>query len=78
MTLSAHKALFSLITIATLLGFGWILIVYVLSFRAAQWVIDRIEDTQPRRAQLRPARARQTASRRHPRLTRLSAGSIPR
>lgn len=56
MTLSAHKLLFSLITFAALLGFGWILIVYVLSFRAAQWVVDRIEDNTPRRAVLRPAR----------------------
>lgn len=59
MTLSAHKALFSLITIAALLGFGWILIIYVLSFHAAQWVIDRIEDgVAPRRPQLRPVRVR--------------------
>ncbi|MGE0005486.1 MAG: hypothetical protein AB7S92_07835 [Parvibaculaceae bacterium] len=51
MTLSAHKALFSLIVLAALLGFGWILIVYVMSFHAAQWTIDRIEaGTAPRRA----------------------------
>jgi UPF0716 family protein affecting phage T7 exclusion len=57
MTLSAHKVLFSLITLAALLGFGWVLIVYVLSFRAAQWVVDRIEDGMaPRRAALRPVR----------------------
>lgn len=57
MTLSAHKVLFSLITFAALLGFGWILIVYVLSFRAAQWVVDRIEDNvTPRRPSLRPVR----------------------
>ena len=59
MTLSAHKVLFSTITIAALLGFGWILIVYLLSFHAAQWVIDRIEDsTAPRHPHLRPVRAR--------------------
>lgn len=57
MTLSAHKALFSLITLAALLGFGWILIIYVLSFHAAQWAIDRIAAGE-RRAQLRPVRAR--------------------
>lgn len=57
MTLSAHKVLFSLITLAALLGFGWLLIVYVLSFRAAQWVVDRIEDGMaPRRPALRPLR----------------------
>ncbi len=57
MTLSAHKVLFSLITFAALLGFGWVLIVYVLSFRAAQWVVDRIEDGMvPRRPALRPVR----------------------
>jgi hypothetical protein len=43
MTLSAHKALFSLIVLAALLGFGWVLIIYVLSFHGAQWVIDRID-----------------------------------
>lgn len=59
MTLSAHKILFSLITFAALLGFGWILIVYVLSFRAAQWVVDRIEDGMaPRRPAMRPVRQR--------------------
>lgn len=56
MTLSAHKLLFSLITFAALLGFGWILIIYVLSFHAAQWVVDRIEDNAPRRPVLRPVR----------------------
>lgn len=57
MTLSAHKVLFSLITLAALLGFGWVLIVYVVSFRAAQWVVDRIEDGMtPRRPALRPVR----------------------
>lgn len=57
MTLSAHKVLFSLITFAALLGFGWVLIVYVLSFRAAQWVVDRIEDGMaPRRPAMRPVR----------------------
>jgi hypothetical protein len=54
MTLSAHKALFSLIVLAALLGFGWILVVYVLSFHGAQWVIDRLDDGYaPRRPQLR-------------------------
>lgn len=59
MTLSAHKFLFSLITLGALLGFGWILIIYVLSFHAAQWVIDRIEESAvPRRRQLRPGGVR--------------------
>lgn len=59
MTLSAHKVLFSLITLGALLGFGWIVIIYVLSFHAAQWVIDRIEESAvPRRRQLRPVRVR--------------------
>ena len=72
MTLSAHKALFSLITLAALLGFGWILIIYVVSFHAAQWAIDRIEE--PRRPRLRVSRLpRRTAHVRH-----LSAGSVPR
>lgn len=58
MALSAHKFLFSLITFAALLGFGWILIIYVLSFHAAQWVVDRIEDGMtPRRPVLRPVRS---------------------
>ncbi len=57
MTLSAHKVLFSLVTLAALLGFGWVLIVYVLSFRAAQWVVDKIEEGMvPRRPALRPVR----------------------
>jgi hypothetical protein len=57
MTLSAHKVLFSLITFAALLGFGWVLIVYVLSFRAAQWAVDRIDDGMtPRRPALRRVR----------------------
>lgn len=55
MTLSAHKALFSLIVLAALLGFGWIMIIYVLSFHGAQWVVDRLDDGYaPRRPQLRP------------------------
>ena len=54
MTLSAHKILFSLITLAALLGFGWVLIIYVLSFHAAQRVIDRIDiGYAPRRPALR-------------------------
>jgi hypothetical protein len=59
MTLSAHKALFSLIVLAALLGFGWVLIIYVLSFHGAQWVIDRIDGgyaprrPMPRRAPVR-------------------------
>lgn len=54
MTLSAHKTLFSLIVLAALLGFGWVLIIYVLSFHAAQWVIDRIEGGYvPRRPAVR-------------------------
>jgi len=78
MTLSAHKALFSLITLAALLGFGWILIIYVLSFHAAQWAIDSIEDSiQPRRPRLQPARISHMPRRRVP-VTRLSAGSVHR
>jgi hypothetical protein len=54
MTLSAHKIMFSLITLAALLGFGWIMIIYVLSFHAAQRVIDRIDSGYaPRRPALR-------------------------
>jgi hypothetical protein len=59
MTLTAHKALFSLIVLAALVGFGWVLIVYVVSFHAAQWVIDKIDGGRPpRRAELRSARLR--------------------
>jgi hypothetical protein len=59
MTLSAHKALFSLIVLAALLGFGWILIVYVVSFHAAQWVIEKVDGGPvPRRAALRATRLR--------------------
>lgn len=54
MTLSAHKALFSLIVLAALLGFGWILIIYVLSFHGAQWVVDRLEEGTAPQRQLRP------------------------
>jgi hypothetical protein len=43
MTLSAHKILFSVITLAALLGFGWVMVIYVLSFHAAQRVIDRVD-----------------------------------
>lgn len=57
MTLSAHKALFSLIVLTALLGFGWMLIIYVLSFHVAQRVIDRIGGGYaPRRPELRPVR----------------------
>ena len=57
MTLSAHKIMFSLITLAALLCFGWIMIIYVLSFHAAQRVIDRIDGGYaPRRRELRAVR----------------------
>jgi hypothetical protein len=59
MTLSAHKALFSLIVLAAILGFGWILIIYVLSFHAAQRIVERLEaGYAPRRFELRPASRR--------------------
>jgi hypothetical protein len=62
MTLSAHKALFSLIVFAALLGFGWILIIYVLSFHAAQWIVDHLDaGYAPRPMQLRPVRRRAVA-----------------
>lgn len=62
MTLSAHKSLFSLIVLAALLGFGWILIIYVLSFHAAQWIVDSLEGGYaPRPARLRPAPRRAVA-----------------
>jgi hypothetical protein len=56
MTLSAHIALFSLIVLAAMVGLGWILIIYVLSFHAAQWIVDRLEAGHaPRRLELRAA-----------------------
>src|SRR5688500_4447718 len=59
MTLTAHKAVCSLIVLAALVAFGWVLIVYVVSFHAAQWVIDKIDGGQsPRRAGPRSARLR--------------------
>lgn len=62
MTLSAHKVLFSLIVLAALVGFGWVLVIYVVSFHTAQWVIDKIDPGYaPRPARLparRPAPAR--------------------
>ena len=63
MTLSAHKIMFSLITLAALLGFGWIMIIYVLSFHTAQRVIDRIDSGYaPRRPALhRVARSNHSA-----------------
>jgi hypothetical protein len=64
MTLSAHKFLFSLIVLAALLGFGWVLIIYVLSFHAAQWVIDRVDGGyEPRRPAVRPIPRRARYSR---------------
>ena len=64
MTLSAHKFLFSLIVLAALLGFGSVLIIYVLSFHAAQWVIDRIDGGYaPRRPAVRPIPRRTRYSR---------------
>lgn len=57
MTLSSHTALLPLIVLSALLGFGWMLIVYILSFRAAQWVVDRIEPA--------PAPVRRMPPRRH-------------
>jgi hypothetical protein len=59
MTLSAHIALFSLIVLAAIVGLAWILVIYVLSFHAAQWVVDRLEaGYAPRRLELRPAHRR--------------------
>ena len=59
MTLSAHKALFSLIVLAAILGFGWILIIYVVSFHAAHWLVDRLEaGYAPQRLELQPVRRR--------------------
>ncbi len=55
MTLSAHSVLFTLILLTALLGFGWVLIVYVLSFHAAQWVVDRIDGGPAPRRSLRSA-----------------------
>ena len=82
MTLSAHKALFSLVVLAAILGFGWILIIYVLSFHAAQWIVDRLETGYaPRRLEWHPAPRRlelRPAPRRAARLTRLRAVLAPR
>lgn len=62
MTLSAHKALFSLIVLAALMGFGWILIIYVVSFHAAQWIVDRLDaGYAPRPVHVRPPRSRAVA-----------------
>jgi hypothetical protein len=68
MTLSAHKAMFSLIVLAALLGFGWVLIIYVLSFHGAQWMIDRIDGGYaPRRPLPRRALVRVTHRNRYSR-----------
>ena len=59
MTLSAHIALLSLIVLAAIVGFGWILVIYVLSFHAAQWAVDRLEaGTAPRRVEVRAVQRR--------------------
>jgi UPF0716 family protein affecting phage T7 exclusion len=59
MTLSAHIALFSLIVLAAIVGLGWILVIYVLSFHAAQWMVDRLEaGYAPRRLEFRPGHRR--------------------
>lgn len=58
MTLSAHKILFSLIVFAALMGFGWVLIIYVVSFHAAQRIIDKIDPVYAPRPARRPAPAR--------------------
>jgi hypothetical protein len=40
--MSEHKLLFSLIVLASFVSLGWVLIIYVLSFHAAQRLVDRI------------------------------------
>ena len=66
MTLSAHVALLSLVVLAAIIGFGWILVIYVLSFHAAQWAVDRLAaGYAPRRVEVRavPRRAGMRVSR---------------
>jgi hypothetical protein len=52
-----HKLLFSLVVLASSVSFGWVLIIYVLSFHAARWLIDWNDvGYAPRRHELRLAR----------------------
>lgn len=45
-----HKLLFSLVVLASIMNFGWLLIIYVLSFHATQWLVSRIDEAYvPRR-----------------------------
>jgi hypothetical protein len=55
--MSEHKLLFSLVVLASFVSLGWVLIIYVLSFHAAQRLVDRIgvDYGLPRR-ELRSAR----------------------
>lgn len=49
-----HKLLFSLVVLASLMSFGWVLTIYVLSFHAARWLIDTSSGGYPpRRPELR-------------------------
>jgi hypothetical protein len=38
--MSEHKLLFSLVVLASFVSLGWVLIIYVLSFHAARWLVD--------------------------------------
>jgi hypothetical protein len=38
--MSEHKLLFSLVVLASFVSLGWILVIYVLSFHAARWLVD--------------------------------------
>lgn len=67
MLMSAHKILFSMIVLTTLLGIGWMLIVYVLSFHAARQVIDKIDDGHVPRRSLAYSRRRLVSRNSRPR-----------
>ncbi len=54
--MSEHKLLFSLIVLASIASLGWVLIVYILSFHGARWLVDSIACADvPRRRDLRLA-----------------------
>ena len=50
--MSDHKLLFSLIILASFANLGWALIIYVLSFHGANWLIERISAGNARRPEL--------------------------
>ena len=47
--MSEHRLLFSLVILASFANLSWALIIYVLSFHGAHWLVERISDSAERR-----------------------------